>query len=200
MELPAFPETDASFAEAKARIAKPLDLIKGFGPAQIDGTGEKDISWKAGERPMSFKGQAYLLHFCLPHFFFHCTTAYNILRLNGVELGTRDYMAAAQQAAWARAARVRRKEPVFRPWQTKVLHSVLPSYSQRNNSRRWQLRHHAIDESSMPGDLRSATMLDVCSMLAEAGPDSINDRHIRVVPTCFENGGAGQATAAPPIL
>ena len=90
--LPAFPETDASFAEAKARIAKPLDFIKGFGPAQIDGTGEKDISWKADERPMSFKGQAYLLHFCLPHFFFHCTTAYNILRHNGVELGKRDYM------------------------------------------------------------------------------------------------------------
>ena len=59
---------------------------------QIDGTEDKDISWKAGERTMSFKGQAYLLHFCLPHFFFHCTTAYDILRHNGVELGKRDYM------------------------------------------------------------------------------------------------------------
>src|SRR5215469_14867124 len=92
VELPTFPDADASFAEAKARIAKSIDFVKSFSPAQIDGTEDKDISWKAGERQMSFKGQAYLLHFCLPHFFFHCTTAYNILRLNGVELGTRDYM------------------------------------------------------------------------------------------------------------
>ena len=78
VDLPTFPDADASFAEAKARIAKSIDFVKGFTPAQIDGTEEKDISWKAGERTMSFKGQAYLLHFCLPHFFFHCTTAYNI--------------------------------------------------------------------------------------------------------------------------
>ena len=89
---PAFPDADSSFAELKDRIAKSLDFVKGFTPAQIDGTEEKDISWKAGERTMSFKGQAYLLHFCLPHFFFHCTTAYNIARHNGVEIGKRDYM------------------------------------------------------------------------------------------------------------
>jgi hypothetical protein len=92
VELPAFPDADASFAEAKARIAKSLDFVKGFSPAQIDGTEDKDITWMAGQREMSFKGQAYLLHFCLPHFFFHCTTAYNIMRHNGVELGKRDYM------------------------------------------------------------------------------------------------------------
>jgi uncharacterized protein len=92
VDLPAFPDADASFAEAKARIAKSIDFVKGFTPAQLDGTEEKDISWKAGERQMSFKGQAYLLHFCLPHFFFHCTTAYNIIRHNGVEVGKRDYM------------------------------------------------------------------------------------------------------------
>jgi hypothetical protein len=90
--LPTFPDADASFAEAKARIAKSIDFVKGFTPAQLDGTEDKEISWKAGERQMSFKGQAYLLHFCLPHFFFHCTTAYNIVRHNGVEVGKRDYM------------------------------------------------------------------------------------------------------------
>ena len=89
---PAFPDADSSFAELKDRVAKSLDFVKGFTPAQLDGTEEKDISWKAGERTMSFKGQAYLLHFCLPHFFFHCTTAYNIARHNGVEIGKRDYM------------------------------------------------------------------------------------------------------------
>jgi hypothetical protein len=92
VDLPSFPDADANFAEAKARIAKSIDFVKSFTPAQIDGTEDKDISWKAGERQMSFKGQAYLLHFCLPHFFFHCTTAYNIIRHNGVEVGKRDYM------------------------------------------------------------------------------------------------------------
>lgn len=89
---PAFPDADASFAELKDRIAKSLAFVKGFTPAQLDGTEEKEISWTAGTRQMSFKGQEYLLHFCLPHFFFHCTTAYAILRHNGVEIGKRDYM------------------------------------------------------------------------------------------------------------
>jgi hypothetical protein len=82
----------ASFAGQRRGLRSRLILSRGFTPAQIDGTEEKDISWKAGERTMSFKGQAYLLHFCLPHFFFHCTTAYNIARHNGVEIGKRDYM------------------------------------------------------------------------------------------------------------
>lgn len=91
--LPDFPATDpASFAEAKARVEKSLDYVKGFTPAQIDGTEDKDITWTAGQRQMSFKGRAYLLHFCLPNFFFHATTAYNILRHRGVELGKRDFI------------------------------------------------------------------------------------------------------------
>jgi hypothetical protein len=92
VEPPAFPDSDTTFAEAKARIAKSLDFVKSFTPVQIDGTEEKDIAWTAGTRLMSFKGQAYLLHFSLPHFFFHCATAYGILRTNGVEVGKRDYM------------------------------------------------------------------------------------------------------------
>ncbi len=90
--LPTFPDADSSFAELKDRIVKSLEFVKGFTPAQIDGTEEKEISWTAGTRQMSFKGQEYLLHFCFPHFFFHCTTAYAILRHNGVEIGKRDYM------------------------------------------------------------------------------------------------------------
>ena len=89
---PAFPDADSSFAELKDRVAKSLDFVKGFSPAQLDGTEEKEISWTAGTRQMSFNGQEYLLHFCLPHFFFHCTTAYAILRHNGVEIGKRDYL------------------------------------------------------------------------------------------------------------
>jgi hypothetical protein len=200
VELPAFPETDASFAEAKARIAKLLDFIKGFGPAQIDGTGEKDISWKAGERQMSFKGQAYLLHFCLPHFFFHCTTAYNILRLNGVELGTRDYRGSLQ--------RNRRRGPA--PPACDVKNRFFGRGRPRFSIASCPRTHSGTTRGAAvptPRDRRNrrcqaicaAQPFDVCSTLAEAGPDAINDRHIRVVPTCFENGGAGQAKGASPI-
>ena len=83
---------DTSFAACKARVEKSLDYVKGFTPAQIDGTEDKDITWTAGQRQMSFKGRAYLLHFGLPNFYFHATTAYNILRHRGVELGKRDFL------------------------------------------------------------------------------------------------------------
>jgi hypothetical protein len=90
--LPTFPDADSSFAALQDRVAKSLAFVKEFTPAQLDGTEDKEIAWTAGTRQMSFKGQDYLLHFCLPHFFFHCTTAYALLRHNGVELGKRDYM------------------------------------------------------------------------------------------------------------
>ena len=92
-ELPSFAATDdTSFAALKARVEKSLDYVKGFTPAQIDGTEDKDINWTQGQRQMSFKGRAYLLHFGLPNFYFHATTAYNILRHRGVELGKRDFL------------------------------------------------------------------------------------------------------------
>ena len=92
-ELPNFATVDdTSFAEAKARVEKSLDYVKGFTPAQIDGSEDKDITWTAGQRQMSFKGRAYLLHFGLPNFYFHATTAYNVLRHRGVELGKRDFL------------------------------------------------------------------------------------------------------------
>lgn len=91
--LPEFPTVDdTSFAEAKARTEKSLAYVRTLTPAQIDGSEDKDITWMAGQRQMSFKGQAYLLHFGLPNFFFHLTTAYNILRHRGVELGKRDFL------------------------------------------------------------------------------------------------------------
>jgi len=92
-ELPSFAATDdTSFSALKARFEKSLDYVKGFTPAQIDGTEDKDINWAQGQRQMSFKGRAYLLHFGLPNFYFHATTAYNILRHRGVELGKRDFL------------------------------------------------------------------------------------------------------------
>ena len=95
VEVPSFPDTETTFPELQARIAKTIDFVKGFTAAQIDGTEDKDIAWAAGQRQMSFKGRAYLLYFGLPNFFFHATTAYNILRHRGVELGKRDFLGAA---------------------------------------------------------------------------------------------------------
>ena len=67
-------------------------LALGIKPAQIDGTEDKDITLKLGANERKFTGQALLLNFILPNFYFHVTTAYDILRHNGVELGKRDYI------------------------------------------------------------------------------------------------------------
>ena len=92
-ELPTFTNTEASIPELKERIARTIDFIKGLKPAQIDGTEDKEITIKfpsGAER--KFTGQALLLNFCLPNFYFHYTTAYDILRNCGVELAKRDFM------------------------------------------------------------------------------------------------------------
>jgi hypothetical protein len=92
-ELPAFANTEASIPELKERIARTIDFIKGLKPAQIDGTEDKEITIKfpsGAER--KFTGQALLLNFSLPNFYFHYTTAYDILRHCGVEVGKRDFM------------------------------------------------------------------------------------------------------------
>jgi len=83
---------DTSFAQAKERTQKSIAFVKTLKPEQIEGTEDKEISWTAGQRTMSFKGQTYLLHFALPNFFFFVTTAYDILRHRGVELGKRDFL------------------------------------------------------------------------------------------------------------
>ena len=86
------PNTETSFAELKARLAKTIDYCKTFTPAQIDGTEDKDITIKLGANERKFTGQGLLQNFILPNFYFHCTTAYDILRHCGVELSKRDFM------------------------------------------------------------------------------------------------------------
>ncbi len=92
-EIPAYPDTESTFPELKARIEKTIAFVKGFRPEQIDGSEEKTVTLKIGGQDVNFTGQKYLLHFVLPNFFFHCTTAYAILRHNGVEIGKPDFMA-----------------------------------------------------------------------------------------------------------
>lgn len=92
VDMPNMPNTESNFSELKARVGKAIDFVKGFKPAQIDGTEGKEITLKLGANERKFTGQGLLLNHILPNFYFHCTTAYDILRHCGVELGKRDFM------------------------------------------------------------------------------------------------------------
>jgi uncharacterized protein len=92
VEIPKYEDTEKTFAELQARIAKTVAFIDSFKPAQIDGTDGKDLVVKLGAREMQWKGMQYLLGFALPNFYFHAATAYDILRHNGVELVKRDFI------------------------------------------------------------------------------------------------------------
>ena len=92
VEVPKHEDTEQTFPELKARIAKTIAFIETIRPEQIDGSEEKDIVVKLGKQEYRFKGMQYLLNWAYPNFYFHVTTAYNILRHNGVELGKRDFV------------------------------------------------------------------------------------------------------------
>ncbi len=96
-ETPSYPDTETTFDELQARIAKTLDYIQSFKPEQIDGSDDKDIVLKIGGKEYPFTGVDYLTQFALPNFFFHITTAYGILRHCGVEIGKRDFVGATEK-------------------------------------------------------------------------------------------------------
>jgi hypothetical protein len=95
MDVPSYPDTETTFAELQARIAKTVAFIQSVPADQVDGSEDKDIVLKLRDTEMRFKGQDFLMHFVLPNFFFHVTIAYAILRHDGVELGKRDFLGAA---------------------------------------------------------------------------------------------------------
>jgi hypothetical protein len=92
VEAPKFEDNEATFGELKARIQKTLDYLATVPAKALDGTEDKDITFPVGSSTRTMKAQAYLLTWTLPNFFFHVTTAYAMLRHNGVELGKRDYL------------------------------------------------------------------------------------------------------------
>ena len=92
VEVPKHEDTEQTFADLKTRIAKTIDFIQSVQPAQVDGSEDKEIVLKMRSGDVKFKGMQYLLGHALPNFYFHVTTAYNILRHNGVEVGKRDYI------------------------------------------------------------------------------------------------------------
>ncbi|MEA2895822.1 MAG: uncharacterized protein QOJ84_1437 [Bradyrhizobium sp.] len=92
-EVPSTPDTEKTFEELKQRLAKTIDYVKGFTPAQFDGAEGRDVKFPAGpDRTMTLKGQQFLSHFAFPNFYFHAATAHGILRHNGVEVGKRDFL------------------------------------------------------------------------------------------------------------
>jgi len=92
VEIPKHEDTEQSFAELKTRIAKTIDFLESVPAAKVDGTEDKEVvlQMRSGER--RFKGMQYLLGHAYPNFYFHVTTAYNILRHNGVEIGKADFI------------------------------------------------------------------------------------------------------------
>lgn len=92
-EVPAYDDTEQSFEELHARIARTLAFLDGLDEAKFEGSEQREIVLRPGTpKERSIGGQAYLLAYGLPQFFFHVTTAYALLRHNGVEVGKKDYM------------------------------------------------------------------------------------------------------------
>ena len=92
IEIPTFEDTEKTFEELQARIAKTIAFIDSVPAASIDGSEGREIILKMRAGEMTFTGQNYLFQFVIPNFTFHCATLYNILRHNGVEIGKRDFL------------------------------------------------------------------------------------------------------------
>ena len=92
LEIPVYEDTEKTLADLKARIAKTIAFIQSVSAQQIDGTEEKAIVTKRGDKETHYKGMQFLLGHAIPNFYFHVSTTYNILRHNGVEIGKRDFL------------------------------------------------------------------------------------------------------------
>ena len=90
--IPVHEDTEQTIPELKARIAKVVAFIKSVPAEQLDGTEDKEIVIKRGDKETRYTGMQFLLGHATPNFYFHVTTCYNILRHNGVEIGKRDYI------------------------------------------------------------------------------------------------------------
>ena len=92
LEAPKIEDNETTFAELIARLQQTIAYLETFTPDQIDGSDEKLIALPVGDDTMHFEGLSYLFYFVLPNVYFHVTTAYDILRHCGVELGKRDFL------------------------------------------------------------------------------------------------------------
>ncbi len=92
VEAPDFEDNETTLSELIQRIQKTVSYLETFKPEHIDGSEEKTVTLSVGDNTLSFQGMPFLLYFVLPNIFFHVTTAYDILRHCGVELGKRDFL------------------------------------------------------------------------------------------------------------
>jgi uncharacterized protein len=92
VDFPSYEDKEATFQDLIQRIRHTVTYLESLKPAQIDGGEDKTITWQSRSSSKSMQGQPYLMSHLLPNIHFHVTTAYNILRHNGVEIGKKDYL------------------------------------------------------------------------------------------------------------
>ena len=94
-EVPKFPDDETTFEALQERIAKVLEFVNSIEVGEMDGAEDREITLTVAKQEMKLPGLRYLMNFALPNFYFHATTAYDILRHKGVPLGKRDFIGAA---------------------------------------------------------------------------------------------------------
>jgi hypothetical protein len=94
VDAPSFDDSEASIVELRERVGKTMAFMRSVSAAQVDGSEAKDVLIPRRDGSMTMKGEAYLKHYAMPNFYFHLTTAYALLRHNGVELGKMDFLGA----------------------------------------------------------------------------------------------------------
>lgn len=94
VDAPKFDDSEKSLADLRARIKATIEFVQSVPADSVNGTEDKDVTLPRRTGPIVMKGEAYLKHFALPNFFFHLTTAYALLRHNGVEIGKLDFLGA----------------------------------------------------------------------------------------------------------
>lgn len=92
VEVPKFEDNEQGFDQLKQRIAKTIAFIESVPREAIEASAGREVTTGSGDKARTFRGHDYLLHYALAHFFFHATTAYDILRHNGVEIGKKDFI------------------------------------------------------------------------------------------------------------
>jgi hypothetical protein len=92
-EVPSTLDTEKTFDELRQRLAKTIDYVKTFKPAQFEGADSRDVTFPTGpDKTTTLKGQQFLTAFSFPNFYFHAAIAHGILRHNGVQIGKRDFL------------------------------------------------------------------------------------------------------------
>jgi len=99
VDNPSFPDTETSFDELQARVAKCIGFIRSLDRDAVDAAGERRIEFTVARHDMAMMAPEYVSGWMLPNFFFHVTTAYDILRHNGLAVGKRDFLGAIPLAA-----------------------------------------------------------------------------------------------------